>query len=213
MTRIHDRSARLKPTLLALSLLCPAIGSAQDRMPAIPSDRLTAEQVVAIDELRNARGIELRGPWIPLLRSPEVLSRALAMGDYLRYNSILAPQLSEFLILLTAREWQQQYEWQAHRDVALEAGLSATTVAAIAEGQRPTDLSAEHAALYELFTELHRNHRVSDSTYAAAVSLMGEQGVVDAVAIVGYYTLLAMVMNTAQTGLPADVDAELPGLP
>ncbi len=213
MRQIHVLRAQLKPRLLALSLLCTTIVSAQDRMPTISSDRLTAEQAAAIEELRSTRGIELRGPWIPLSRSPEVLSRARAMGDYLRYNSALPPQLSEFLILLTAREWRQQYEWQAHHDIALEAGLAPATAAAIAEGRRPAELSTEETALYELFTELHRNHRVSDPTYAVAVALFGEQGVIDAVAIVGYYTLLAMVMNTAQTSLPAGVQAALPSLP
>ena len=213
MTSIVDYSGRLRPMLLTLSLLCPVIVVAQDRMPLIPSDQLTAEQSAAIEELRNVRGIELRGPWIPLLRSPEVLRRARAMGDYLRYNSALPPRLSEFLILLTAREWQQQYEWQAHHDIAIEAGVPSATAAAIAEGRRPAEMSAEESALYGLFGELHDSHNVSDSTYATAEALFGEQGVVDAVAIIGYYTLLAMVMNTAQTGLPLGVEAGLPSLP
>jgi 4-carboxymuconolactone decarboxylase len=213
MTRINIRLAKLTPILLGLTLLCPPIVSAQDRMPAIASDRLTPEQVAAIEELRRTRGIELRGPWIPLLRSPEVLSRARAMGDYLRYDSALPPELSEFLILLTARQWRQQYEWQAHHDIALEAGLPATTATAIAEGRRPDELSIEQATLYELFTELHSNHSVSDATYAAAVSQLGERGVIDAVSIVGYYTLLAMVMNTARTSLPEGAKAMLPSLP
>jgi 4-carboxymuconolactone decarboxylase len=206
------RAVALTGTLL-LTIAATESARAQDRMPPIPGDQLTAEQVAAIDELREMRGIALRGPWIPLLRSPEVLSRARAMGDYLRYESALPPRLSEFLILLTAGEWRQQYEWQAHSDIALQAGVSPATVAAIAEGRRPAALSTEELALYDLFTELHRTHGVSDTTYAAALELFGERGIIDAVSIVGYYTLLAMVMNTAQTPVPAGSAPALPGLP
>jgi 4-carboxymuconolactone decarboxylase len=193
---------------------CYALAAgAQDRMPPIASDALTPEQRSAVEELRRTRGIELRGPWIPLLRSPEVLNRARAMGDYLRYDSTLPPELSEFLILLTASEWRQQYEWRAHHAIALEAGVSPAIAAAIAEARRPQEMSAEQAALYELFTELHHHHSVSDPTYETARALLGEQGIVDAISIVGYYTLLAMVMNTARTALPEGETPMLPPLP
>ena len=167
----------------------------------------------AVDELRRIRGIELRGPWHPLLRSPEVLRRARTMGDYLRYESALPPELSEFLILLTAREWTQQYEWHAHNRIALDAGIAPATVTAIAEGRQPETMTAEQATLYALFIELHRDRGVSDTTYAQAVASLGEQGVIDAVSIVGYYTLLAMVMNTVRTPLPAGAEPGLAPLP
>jgi len=207
------RLATLALSFSVVGLTNPRPGAAQERMPLLPANELTADQREAIDELRRVRDIELRGPWIPLLRSPEVLQRARAMGDYLRYDSALPAHLSELLILLTAREWTQQYEWHAHRDIALDAGISAETVAAIAAGRRPPQMSTEEAALYELFDELHRHRGVSDTTYAVALELFGEQGIVDALGIVGYYTLLAMVMNTARTALPAGATPGLPSLP
>jgi 4-carboxymuconolactone decarboxylase len=213
---MSDQIVRPVPLVLCFALLGSMFlqtAAAQERMPLLSEDQLTAEQIEAIDELRRVRGIELRGPWIPLLRSPEVLHRARAMGDYLRYDSVLPPRLSEFLILLAAREWTQQYEWHAHRDIALEAGVPAETVAAIAAGRRPPRMSAEEAALYELFAELHRHRSVTDATYAAAVELLGEQGIIDALGIVGYYTFLAMVMNTARTALPAGAAPGLTRLP
>ncbi len=213
MRVIRSLFAFRRPALIALTYCLCSTAEAQDRMPPIPADELTPEQRSAVDELRRTRGIELRGPWIPMLRSPEVLSRARNMGDYLRYESSLPPELSEFLIVMTAAEWRQQYEWHAHRAIALEAGIPAATLDALAEGRRPHAMTAEQTALYELFTELHRNHSVSDTTYAAATALFGERGVVDAVGIVGYYTLLAMVMNTARTPLPADATTTLPSLP
>jgi 4-carboxymuconolactone decarboxylase len=182
-------------------------------MPAIPEAQLMAGQRAAIDELRRIRGIELRGPWIPLLRSPEVLRRARAMGDYLRFESALPPQLSEFLILLTARDWSQHYEWHAHREIAIDAGIDPGTVAAIAAGREPAAMDDGQSTLYALFTELSRDRRISDETYAKAVAAFGERGVIDAVGIIGYYTLLAMIMNTAQTPLPAGTESTLPEVP
>jgi 4-carboxymuconolactone decarboxylase len=213
MTHSMIGRAVANTTALLLTIAAMESAHAQDRMPPIPEDQLTTQQVAAVDELREMRGIALRGPWIPLLRSPEVLSRARAMGDYLRYDSALPPRLSEFLILLTAGEWRQQYEWQAHSEIARQAGVSAATIAAIAEGRRPAAMTAEELALYDLFTELHGHHSVSDTTYATALALFGERGVIDAVSIVGYYTLLAMVMNTAQTPVPGGSAPALPSLP
>ena len=204
---------RLGPILLTLSvaLLRPAHG--QDRMPPIPAENMSPDQIEAVEELRRVRGIELRGPWHPLLRSPEVLRRGRAMGDYLRYDSALPPELSEFLILLTAREWTAQYEWHAHEPIALEAGIAPATVAAIAEGRRPDSMTADQAILHDLFTELHRNHSVSDTTYSRAVDAFGERGVIDALGIIGYYTMLAMIMNTARTPVPAGAEPALAPLP
>jgi 4-carboxymuconolactone decarboxylase len=183
--------------------------SAQDRMPPIPQDRLTDAQRRAIDEFKAARGADVSGPFVPMLRSPEVMSRARAMGDYLRFKSALPPRLSEFVILLTARRWTQQYEWNAHQPLALQAGIGRDVVAAIAEGRRPEKMSEEEEILYALCDELQRTQSVSDATYARAIGKFGEAGVIDAVGITGYYTMLAMVLNTARTPLP---DGAKPGL-
>ena len=121
------------------------------------------------------------------------------MGDYLRYKSALPPQLSEFVILLTAREWTQQYEWNAHYPIAVKAGVKREILDAIAEGRRPTEMSDDQTILYVFCQELHRDKAVSDATYARALKAFGEQGVVDAIGITGYYTLLAMTLNTART--------------
>ena len=182
-------------------------------MPPLAAEDLNEAQEASVAALVEARGYGPQGPWIPLLRSPEVLTRARAMGDYLRYNTSLPPHLSEFLILLTAREWTQQYEWYAHRDIALEAGISPEIVAAIAAGRRLEGLAEDQAVLYALFSELNYTKQVSDGTYARALELFGERGVIDTVGIIGYYTLLAMVMNTARTAVPAPAAPELAPLP
>ena len=176
---------------------------AQDRLPPIPESQQTEAQKKAIAEFTAARKTGISGPFVPLLRSPEVMNRARAMGDYLRFNSVLPPRLSEFAILITARYWTQNYEWDAHNQLALQGGLSADIIKAIADGRRPDKMAADEEALYTFCDELHRNQSISDATYARAVSTFGEQGVIDIVGISGYYTLLAMVLNTARTPVPA----------
>jgi 4-carboxymuconolactone decarboxylase len=188
-----------------------AVAQGQDRMPPIPADKLTEAQKKAIAEFKAARSADISGPFVPLLRSPEVMNRARAMGDYLRYKSALPPRLSEFVILMTARRWTQQYEWNAHQPLALQGGLSADIVKAIADGRRPERMADDEDVVYTLWDEVQRNS-VSDATYARAVAKVGEQGVIDVVGITGYYTMLAMVMNTAQTPLPPGVKPPLGAL-
>ena len=107
--------------LLLIGMAVPAM--AQERMPEISVDKMTAAQKKAAEEFLAGRGKPVTGPFIPLLRSPEVLVRAKAMGDYLRFKSALAPKLREFATLITAREWTQQSEWYHHSEFATEAGL------------------------------------------------------------------------------------------
>ena len=199
--------------MLAVIAAMAAPGAAQDRMPPIPADRLTDAQKKAIEEFKAARGVDISGPFVPLLRSPEVMSRARAMGDYLRFKSSLPPRLSEFVILLTARRWTQQYEWNAHMPLALQGGLKDEIVAAIAAGRRPAAMAADEEAIYQLWDEVQRNQGASDATYANARDKIGEQGIIDVLGITGYYTTLAMVMNTTRTPLPAGVTPPLAPLP
>lgn len=202
-------------TALALAVIASlaAPAAAQDRMPPIPPERLTEAQKKAVAEFEAARRAPLSGPFIPLLRSPEVLSRARAMGDYLRFTSVLPPRLSEFVILITARQWTQQYEWDVHAPFARRGGLPDETIAAVAEGRRPERLAADEAVIYDFCDELHRLRSVSDPTYARAVAAFGEQGVIDILGISGYYTMLAMVLNTTRAPLPAGHAAPLAPFP
>lgn len=200
-------SIRAAAVLVALSFAVPAV--AQDRMPPIPAERLTEAQKKAIQEFEAARKTGLSGPFWPLLRSPEVLSRARAMGDYLRFTSVLPPRLSEFVIIITARQWTQNYEWDVHAPLAEKGGLKPSIIAAVAEGRRPDGMAEDEELLYTFCDELHRNRSVSDATYARAVKAFGEQGVIDVLGISGYYTMLAMVLNTARTPVPA---GHTPGL-
>ena len=192
---------RFVVSAMVLVLALNASASAQDRMPPIPKERMTDAQKKAAAEFEAARG-SLGGPWAVILRSPDMINRARALSDYLRFNSSLPPRLSEFVILITAREWAQQYEWNAHHPLAVKGGLNPDIAKAVAEGRRPDKMADDEAALYDFCIELHRNRSVSDATYARAVAKFGEQGVVDAIGLSGWYTLVAMVLNTARTPLP-----------
>jgi len=183
--------------VVALGLAAPA--RAQDRMPPIPADKLTDAQKKAMAEFAAARKTEVSGPFWPLLRSPEVMNRARAMGDYLRFASVLPPRLSEFAILITARQWTQNYEWDVHAPLAQQGGLKPTIIAALADGRRPEGMATDEDVLYTFCDELHRNQSITDDTYARAVRTFGEQGVIDILGISGYYTMLAMVLNTVRT--------------
>jgi 4-carboxymuconolactone decarboxylase len=187
--------------------------SAQDRMPPIAADRLTEAQRREVAAFEAARMAPLSGTFVPLLRSPELMTRVRAIGDYLRFGGVLEPRLREFVILITARQWSQQYEWYAHHSIALDAGLAPETARALAEGRRPETMRDDEALLYDFCTELHTRKSVSDDTYAKALNAFGEQGVIDVVGLSGYYTMLAMVLNTARTPLPAGRVPELPLFP
>jgi 4-carboxymuconolactone decarboxylase len=206
---------RLITVVMAMATACglAVTAGAQDRMPPIPADKMTDAQRQAVAEFKAARGVDISGPFIPLLRSPEVMNRARALGDYLRYKSALPPRLSEFVILLTARRWTQQYEWDAHRPLALKGGLNPDIVAAIADGRRPPRMADDEAVVYTLFEELQRNQSVSDETYASALATLGDRGVIDTLGLTGYYTMLAMVMNTTRAAMPAGVKPALTPFP
>jgi 4-carboxymuconolactone decarboxylase len=168
---------------------------AQQRLPTIPPDQYTAEQKRAAEEFLVARKVPVFGPFEPMMHSPEVMSMARAMGDYLRYHSALGNTLSELVILVTAREWSQDYEWYVHYPIALKAGIAKDIADAIADGRRPTGMSADEEIVYDFTTELQKNKRVSDPTFNRAEQRFGKKGVVDMTGISGYYTFLAMQLN------------------
>jgi 4-carboxymuconolactone decarboxylase len=185
----------------------------RERMPAIEPDKMTEAQKAAAAAFAEGRGYAVRGPFSALLRSPEVMLRAKAMGDYLRFKSVLPPRLSELAIIVTARQWSQNYEWHAHRALAEKGGLRPEIADAVADGRRPEGMSIDEAAVYDFSVELHQTKSVSDATYARALQLFGEQGVIDLTALNGYYTLIAMVLNVARTELPAGAKPGLAPFP
>jgi 4-carboxymuconolactone decarboxylase len=157
---------------------------------------LTPEQHHAAEEFRKLRGVDPFGPFIPLLKSPELMTRISALGEYLRFRSALAPRLSELAILITAAHWRQQYEWDVHAPIALQAGIPQSVLDAVWKGESPGDLDVEQQAVHDLCIAVHRDRTVFPALHDRATAALGEQGVVDAIGICGYYSLLAMILNS-----------------
>ena len=196
--------------LLAVLAYIPQLDA--QRLPAIDPDDYSEEQMQAAADFEAARNRPVSGPFILMMHSPAVMSRARAFGDYLRYNSAIGNTLSELAILITAREWTQDYEWYAHYPIALEVGIDREIADAIAEGRRPAGMSEDEEIVYDFSIELHRNRRVSDVTFQRALERFGSKGVIDLTGINGYYTFLAMQMNMAQFPVPEDA-VKLPRFP
>lgn len=198
--------------LAALLVFFPLAAFAQDRLPTIPPGQYDADQKKAASEFEAARKTPVFGPFEPLMYSPEVMTLARSMGDYLRYKSKIGTTLSELVILVTARRWTQDYEWYVHAPIARKVGIAPEVIEAIRDGRRPAAMSDDEAIVYDFTTELQENKRVSDATFARAEARFGKAGTVDLAAIGGYYTFLAMELNAARYPLPKD-GTPLPRLP
>jgi 4-carboxymuconolactone decarboxylase len=182
-----------------------------ERMPAIPRDRMDDAQRAAADELIAGPRKGVKGPFIPLLRSPQLMARLQKVGEYLRFESALSRRVNEFVTLVVSRAWTQQFEWATHVPLALAAGTAAEAIEALREGRRPPAMSREEELAYDLATELEANRGVSEATYRACVEAFGERGVIDLVSLVGYFTTVSMVLNVAHT--PAEPGASVEPLP
>ena len=173
-------------------------------MPPVPPDKYDAAQKKAAEEFQAARKAPVSGPFSILIRIPELMTANRMMGDYLRLKPSIGTTLSELVILITAREWTQDYEWHVHAPIARKQGISQEIIDAIAAGRRPIGMNEDEEICYDFTIELQRSKRVSDATYERALKRFGETGVLDIAGINGYYTNLAMIMNTARFPIPAD---------
>ncbi len=177
---------------------------AADRFPSLPLDQMSPDQHKVAEAILSGPRKTLDGPFNAWLRDPELADRLQRVGEQLRFHSSVPPRLNEFAILITARAWDAGFEWSAHYPLAMKAGLKPTIAADLAQGRRPTGMAADEAAVYDFVTELRRTHQVSDPTYAAAKTVLGDQGVVDLVALSGYYDMVSMTLNVARVATPAD---------
>lgn len=212
----------LAAALIATSSLC---AQAADRFPLLTQDQLTPEQTKLVATLlAGPRGagapvdaaavnrLMANGPFNAWARSPDLGDRLQRVGEYIRYNTSIPLRLNEFAILITARHWTSQYEWYAHLPFALKAGLDPRIAADLAQNRRPAGMKDDEAAVYEFCTELHRDKQVSDASYARALALFGEKGVMDLIGVSGYYTAVSMTLNVARVRLPAGEPDPLPPL-
>ena len=180
-----------------VAFAAPALAQ-QTRLPPIPPERYDEAQKKAAAEFEALIKRPPDGPFATLMYSPEIMPTVLAMGLYLRSKSAIGPALNELAILVTSREWSQNFEWRSHALIAVKAGIKQETVDAIADGRRPTGMSPDEEICYGFSIELHRNKRVSDETYSRVKDRFGDKGIVDLTVVNGFYTMVAMVLNTAR---------------
>jgi 4-carboxymuconolactone decarboxylase len=175
----------------------------EGRFPALTAETMTDEQRAVVDAIQSGpRGAGLRGPFNALLRSPQLCDVVQRVGAYVRFGSSIPAPLNELAICMAGRKWGAQYEFFAHRQIGIEAGLNPAVLDSIAAGRRPAELSQDETLVYEFVTELLSTGVVSDGRYAPVLERFGERGVVDLVGAVGYYSLVSMVLNVAQVPLP-----------
>ena len=198
----------LRASAVCLLFSASALALTGERMPEIPLDKMTPGQRTVADSIMSGPRKGMNGPFNAWLRSPELADRLQKVGEYVRFNTSLDKRLNEMAIIMTAQYWGSQYEWYAHAPLAIKAGLDPEIVAALGAGNKPEKMKDDEAIVWEFTTQLRRDHHVDDAIYAKAVETFGENGVVDLVAVNGYYNVVSMTLNVSHVSPPAD--ASLP---
>jgi len=193
-------------------LIC-SVAQADERFSELRLDQLTPDQQKMATVLKTPpRNSGLNtGPFNAYARSPGLGLLLLQVSDYVRFNSSLPPRLSEFAIMIAARQWSQPYEWRAHYPLAIKGGLERRILVDLGAGARPQGMKDDETALYDFCTELYRDKNVSDAAFKAALATFGERGIMDLIGIIGYYDIASMALIVQRaTGKPGD---EAPLLP
>ena len=162
-----------------------------------PAQKRVHDQIIA-----GKRG-RFGGPFELLIRAPEICGLASQLGEHLRWGTSLPDRLSELAICTTARFWRAQYEWYAHAPLAVNAGVPAAAIEAIRTGGTPHFTAADEALVHRLCSEIFRTQRLSDASFSEATAAFGEQGLVELISLIGYYTLIGNTLNVFQVALPA----------
>jgi 4-carboxymuconolactone decarboxylase len=178
---------------------------ARERLPMPAPETMNDAQRAAAQALIDGPRKGVYGPFLPLLRSPELLDRVAKVGEYLRFGSVLDARVRELVTCATARQAGNQFEWLMHAPLAVKAGVDAQAIEQLRVGARPRGLAADEECALDFAQELMLNHGVSDPTYARALAQFGEQAVVELSTLVGYFTMVNWLMNVART--PAQVGA------
>jgi 4-carboxymuconolactone decarboxylase len=204
--------------LVTAAFALPFAAAAQERYPTLNADQLTPQQKAYVEHLqqppRNNNTALQNPPFKVYMRDPELAGKLEEVSDYVRWGTGLQPRLTELAILMTARQWTNQWIWRGHYRAAVRGGLDPSVGADIAAGKRPEKMKPDETALYNYATEMYRDKAVSDPTYAAAVKEFGEKGLIDLVATMGYYDTVAMTLISAKAVAPKEADVpQLAALP
>lgn len=214
---LYRISRRLAAALVLLAPLAShaqapdtlALGLSGGRFPPLTWEQMNDAQRAMTQSVLNGQRRNLGGPFNVLMRSPEMGDLAQKLGEYARFRPAMPPKLRELAIIVTARHWTAQYEWYAHRQAAAREGLRDDVIREIANRERPKGLDRDEQIVYDFTTELLETKTVGDATFKRAHDLLGDQGVVDVVAVMGYYQMVSMLLNVDGYPLPAGVAPEL----
>lgn len=183
------------------------------RFPPIADADMTADQRAVASEISSGPRGGVRGPFVALLHNPPLARRIQALGEHLRFGTSFSDDLTEIAVLATARHWTCQNEWVPHAKFAQKAGLPDAVIDAIAKGMPPPGLTGDQALVLEFAQQTLRAGQPSDTSYDAAQARFGRAGVLDLLALCGYYSMLAMVLNAARLPLADGVAPPLAPLP
>ncbi len=179
------------------------------RLPVRSQKQVPEDQRYIYDEIVGSRG-EVAGPFQVLMNSPEVARRVAHLGAYLRFESRLPGPVRELAILTTAREWDCQLAWTDHEPLARKAGVRDEAIRAVRDGTAPESLDEEEATVVRYVHQVMRGHRVSEETFQKALERFGARGVTELTATLGYYSLMATVINSFDVGLKPGTKLLLP---
>ncbi|MEJ6021220.1 carboxymuconolactone decarboxylase family protein [Ramlibacter sp. PS4R-6] len=182
--------------------------AAAQRLPMPAASAMNDAQRAAAQALIDGPRKGVYGPFLPLLRSPQLLERVAKMGEYLRFESVLDARIRELATCAVARHTSNQFEWLMHAPLALKAGVAQATLDALHAGARPKQLPRDEEAALDFTRELLATHGTSDAAYADALACFGEQGVVELAALIGYFAMVCWVMNVARTPAQAGAAAQ-----
>lgn len=169
-----------------------------------PASRALAQEIVSISS------VGLAGPYNVMLRSPVFADRMKRLLDYLRFETSLPKRLNEFAILIQGRLWTSQVEWYAHYPLALKAGLPASVADDLKANIRPRNMQPDEAAVYDVAMEMSQRHEISDALFASAKAVLGEQQLVDLIAVSGTYVTVAMLLSLGEESSPANQPLPFP---
>ncbi len=176
----------------------------------IAPEEMTPAQRRVHDLIVAGRRGRFGGPFQLLIRAPEICEHASQLGEHLRWGTSLPDRLSELAIIATARFWRAQYEWHAHAPLAEKAGVPHAAVEAIRRGETPSFTRQDEALVHRICAELFKTQRLSDASFNEAVAALGEAGLIEVIAIIGYYTLIGNTLNVFQVAVPEGVAPPFP---
>lgn len=172
------------------------------RIPLTPEDAYSpAQQTMATAVSSGPRGA-VSGPMLALLEHPAIGGPVQAVGAALRFGGVLPGRLRELSILVTARRASAQYEWHAHAPIALREGLSPAIVSAIQAGERPAAMADDERLVYDATLAMQQSYDLPDALLAEVQRTLGAQGLIELIALCGYYTLISQLLNVTGVEVP-----------